>query len=748
MESTHRTFRIISKNISDHIDKKSISTRKILTLKSKHRNLLKPITFDPIHPSFDHLVEVLQRNSRLHAIYFAHHDGRFYEVVHMQNRATLFQTFDAPTSTYWTIVTIIDDQQQNAFLDKDFNLIGKKNFPKKYDLHSRPWYSKAMKSTNIIVTDPYLFSNSHQRGVTYAKKITTEGIVLAVDYTMEQLNEILALQKFDQNSEVFIVDKYGKKLASSSFVHHETSKQIEKIDVTLEQVILRKKTDQIIKYVQGEKHYFVMFIPLISKDRYLGIKVDSDALLRPYKESIYYALIIAFILLLFALSIIFYSTDRIIKPIKELIIENTKIKERNYSEVNAITTNIIEFEALSSSQVSMSKSIQTYEKSQESLLDSIIKIIAEAIDKKSPYTGKHCARVPEIAQMLLHAANHSEIAAFKSFSLTSKEELREFEIGAWLHDCGKVTTPEYVVDKSTKLETIYNRIHEIRMRFEVLLRDAQIAYLKNDISLDELNESQAQLHDDFAFIASVNIGSEFMDKAQQERVKTIAQLTWKRHFDDTLGLGPIEILRYKDNEKEALPVTEMLLSDKKQHIVAREHFDSDAHKEEGFKLEVPEHLYNYGEIYNLCIDKGTLSEEERYKINEHVIMSIKMLEKIPFPSHLTKIPEYAGTHHETLIGTGYPKGLSKEDLSIPARIMAIADIFEALTASDRPYKKAKTLSEAIKIMGLMVKDQHIDEDLFKLFLNSEIYAVYAKKYLQPEQIDQVDIAQYLSPSNT
>ena len=164
----------------------------------------------------------------------------------------------------------------------------------------------------------------------------------------------------------------------------------------------------------------------------------------------------------------------------------------------------------------------------------------------------------------------------------------------------------------------------------------------------------------------------------------------------------------------------------------------------GFKEEVPKYLYNYGELYNLCLEEGTLTTEERFKIDEHVIMSIKMLEQIPFPEELNRIPEYAGTHHETMIGTGYPKQLTKEQLSIPSRVMAIADIFEALTASDRPYKQAKTLSQALKIMSFMVKDQHIDGDLFNLFLRSNIYMEYAKTSLKPEQIDKVNIDDFLS----
>ncbi|MGB5505282.1 MAG: HD domain-containing phosphohydrolase [Sulfurovum sp.] len=743
IDSTHKTFRIISKNISEHIHKEAVATRKIINLKSNHKNLLEPITFNPLHPFFDHMVQVLERSSNLHAIYFVHPDGRFYEVIHMQDRPRLFKTFHEPESTHWTIVTIIDNQQQNAFLDKDFELISQTRFDKKYDLHSRPWYVKALNSTNIITTLPYLFSNSHQMGVTYAKQIETKGIVLALDYTMSQLNEILALQRFDQKSEVFLVDNDAKKFASSAFPDSDTSLQTQLLDTELAQALKERGTEEIIKYSEGENNYFVMFAPLISKDKFLGIKIDADALLKPYKENIQYALLIAFILLLLAIPFIFFSTNLIVKPIRALILENTKIKEREYADVNAIDTNIIEFEALSNSQVSMSKSIQAYEISQEELLDAIIKVMAEAIDTKSPYTGKHCARVPEIAKDLLDEANRSTLDAFKTFSLRSKDELREFQIGAWLHDCGKVTTPEYVVDKATKLETIYNRIHEIRMRFEVLWRDAQIEYLQDKISLEVLEERQIRLREDFAFIASANVGSEFMEESQQARIKDIAQMEWQRYFDDTLGLGPIETLRYTDKKNEVLPVTENLLSDKTHHIVPREDFDYDAYASEGFKLEVPEYLYNYGEIYNLCIDKGTLSPEERYKINEHVIMSIKMLEKIPFPSHLTKIPEYAGTHHETLIGTGYPKKLTKDELSIPARIMAIADIFEALTASDRPYKKAKTLSESIKIMSFMVKDKHIDEDLFKLFLTSGIYKNYAEKHLKPEQIDEINIESYL-----
>jgi len=743
IDTTHRTFKIISKNISEHVYREALSTREILHAKSANNELLhKTIDFNPVHPSFENLKDVLQLNDNFHAIYFADKHHGFYEIIHLLNRDDLIQTLDAPKSAHWAIITIINDQQQNAFLDKEHKLITKKVFSKKYNLSERPWYKQAIGSDAIITTQPYMFSNVQQMGITYALKLEESGVVLALDYTMDQLNKFLSFQQFDENSEVFIVNKKGYKYASSDFVESNKRGRSSILDETLMQAISENKLNEVLHHKINEINYYVLFTPLLNNNAYLGIKVDANLLFKPYKESIQIAMLIAFILLILALPIIYFSADRIVKPIEALIDENTKVKNRQFSEVKTIDTNIIEFKALSRSLVSLSQSVQSYERKQEELLDSIIKVIAEAIDTKSPYTGKHCTRVPEIAQMLLDAANNSNDGVFKSFSLTSKDEQREFEIGAWLHDCGKVTTPEYVVDKSTKLETIYNRIHEIRMRFEVLWRDAHIEYLTNAITLDEMHEKQASLRDDFAFIASCNLGGEFMDISKQERIRNIAELTWERHFSDTLGLGPLEKLRF--SEEKTLPATETLLSDKTHHIITRDDFDHQTYLEEGFKLDVPEHLYNYGEIYNLCIEKGTLTEEERYKINEHVIMSIKMLEKIPFPSNLTKIPEYAGTHHETLKGTGYPRGLNRDELSIPARIMAIADIFEALTASDRPYKKPKSISESIEIMSMMVKDEHIDEDLFKLFLKSGVYRSYAQKHLLPEQIDDVDVASYLS----
>lgn len=385
---------------------------------------------------------------------------------------------------------------------------------------------------------------------------------------------------------------------------------------------------------------------------------------------------------------------------------------------------------------------------QRELLDSFIKLLAEAIDAKSPYTGGHCERVPEITLMLAKEVSKDNSI---DYTIETKDEFRELSIAAWLHDCGKITTPEYVVDKAVKLETIYNRIHEIRTRFEVIYRDLKISALEKILAGEKkeevenwLKKEEQKLFEDFEFIAKANVGAEFMNEEDQKRVKEIAKREWLSFFDDTLGLSNEEMERIpKEYLKTPLPRKRNLLEDKPWHIIPRSSNEIEDYKAHGFKMDIPKNLYNKGEIYNLTINKGTLTKEERFKIQEHIIMTIKMLEKLPFPDNLKNVPLYAGVHHETLDGTGYPRKLTKDEIPIAGRILAIADVFEALTASDRPYKKAKKLSEAIRILYFMAKDNHIDKDLFKIFLKSGVYLEYAKKYLKPQQIDEVDIKQYL-----
>ena len=363
------------------------------------------------------------------------------------------------------------------------------------------------------------------------------------------------------------------------------------------------------------------------------------------------------------------------------------------------------------------------------LLESFIEVLARAIDAKSPYTGAHCQRVPVIARLLATAAVQEETGPLRNFEMSS-EDWYALHIASWLHDCGKVTTPEYIVDKATKLETIYNRIHEIRDRFEILRRDAHIEYLKKrlnnvdkqeNLQIEFVNKVK-QLENDFAFIAACNIGDAPLTDDDIQRLEHLSKIKFIRYFNRMLGLSWAERDNIKSPELYEHPSWENLLQNRDDHIFGQ---------------------YNRGELYNLEIRQGTINKEEREKINEHIIVTIDMLKALPFPKELSKVVEYAGAHHERVDGKGYPNGLTGDEMSIPAKIMAIADIFEALTANDRPYKKPKKLSEVLRIMQEMKNTGHIDPDLYKVFITSKVYMDYAEQYISPQQIDEINPDEYL-----
>lgn len=387
---------------------------------------------------------------------------------------------------------------------------------------------------------------------------------------------------------------------------------------------------------------------------------------------------------------------------------------------------------------------------QERLFAAFIRMIASAIDAQSPYTGNHCERVPELTFMLAQAACDASEGPYADFGLDARQ-WEAVRIASWLHDCGKVTTPEFVVDKATKLETVHDRIHEVRTRFEVLKRDAELDYWRgvaaggDEPALATARDAALRaLDEEFAFVARCNVGGEFLSDADRERLRQIGARTWRRTLDDRIGISQDELRRRQRTPAAVLPAVEALLADRPEHRIERGEGDriADDHPL-GFRLRAPELLYNRGELHNLGVGRGTLSDEERHKINDHIVQTIVMLSHLPFPRHLRGVPEIAGGHHEKMDGTGYPRGLTGEQMSPVARMMAIADIFEALTAADRPYKPAKSLSESLAIMARMRRERHIDPELFELFLRSGTHLRYAERFLRPEQIDEVDIEAFI-----
>ena len=333
---------------------------------------------------------------------------------------------------------------------------------------------------------------------------------------------------------------------------------------------------------------------------------------------------------------------------------------------------------------------------QKLLLESFIKMMAQAIDAKSPYTGSHCVRVPVLTEMLAQAACEDSQGFFRDFTMTDEEKY-ELHIAGWLHDCGKMVTPVHIMDKATKLETIYDRIHLVAARCELLKRDAEIRYLKAcavpgaDIpGLSRAYDAERlQIDDDIRFLQTANIGGEYMEDEKIERLERLSR-----------------------------------------HSVV---IDGEIHQ-----------LLTRDEIKNLSIRRGTITPEERQIMNDHMVHTVNMLESMPWPKHLQRVPEYACGHHEKMDGTGYPRGVLAGTMSVPARMMAIADVFEALTAVDRPYKKPKKLSEAMAIIGQFKKSNHLDPNIVDFFVTSKTYRRFAEMFLDMAQIDEVDEAAILA----
>ena len=725
-----------------NIDKSSEDLASILSLSYGLGNYPKSAIQSTLVKRF---TTALKNNKYLYAVYVGYDNNSFYEIINLEIDENLKSKFDAKEQDKWLIIKIFTKEDKKVRLEQylDENLVLQRSVFKKaeYKPTQRPWYKKATESKNTIKTTPYIFSNLGSYGITYAKELDNKKAVLGLDISLKSLSEFLKEEKLIEGTQLYLFDENKTVIASNKDNRLEDKKLDKILDKTM------NKQGELLEI--ENKEYFVTTTQIYTSENekeYLSILIPEEEIMRESNEKILYATLIAFSFLIFVLPVVWFATKIITEPMKELENENRKVKNRKFHKVKKIKTPIKEISDLSKSLVSMSSSIQEYQQAQIKLFDSIVQLIATTIDAKSKYTAGHCERVPTLTLMIADAATTSQNDAFKDFELKTEDEKREVSVAAWLHDCGKVTTPIYVVDKATKLETIYNRIHEVRARFEIVYRDLQIQALNRIINKEDetevnswLKEQQDKLIEDFEFIANANVGAEFMRDEDKQRVKDIAQITWIRNFDNSIGISQDEEKRLKKSDSNI----EYILEDKESHIIPRVTKADTDYDKYNFKVNVPENLYNLGEVYNLTIDRGTLTEEERFKINEHVIMSIKMLENLPFPDYLKKVPEYAGAHHETLIGTGYPRKLTKEDMSIPARIMAVADVFEALTAADRPYKKPKTLSESIKILSFMVKDQHLDEDIFKLFLESGIYLEYGKQFLNEEQIDEVNISDYL-----
>ncbi|MBU0925932.1 HD domain-containing protein [bacterium] len=314
----------------------------------------------------------------------------------------------------------------------------------------------------------------------------------------------------------------------------------------------------------------------------------------------------------------------------------------------------------------------------EDFIDAFVSTIAKAIDTKSPYTSDHIVKVEKIA-LLVAKAIHEDNTIYEKVKY-NENDYKQIALAAWMHDIGKISMPEHIIDKSTKLEKIYDRIDLIQQRFEIIKLNKEIDFLKNLITKEEYENYIQEINNDFEFLKRINLGGEFMNDDDIKKLELISQ---KKYI--------------KNNEKFTL-ITE-------------------------------------DEFYNLSIKKGTLTKEEITIIRNHAQLSLDMISELPFPKKYKDVLNIACNHHEKLNGLGYPRGLKAEEISLEDRIMILADIFEALTASARPYKNAMTLSKVKNILISMANNGELDKDLINFFFNHRILDEYSKEELKSYQLD-------------
>lgn len=369
------------------------------------------------------------------------------------------------------------------------------------------------------------------------------------------------------------------------------------------------------------------------------------------------------------------------------VLQLLNAKERDDGTVTPFSPETVDLVASLASQAAVAMTNTKLIQDLKDLLDAFIRSIATAIDEKSPYTGGHINRVVDLTLMIARQIDAARDGPFRDASF-NPDEIEELRLATWMHDVGKITTPEYVVDKASKLQTIFDRIQLIDTRFHLIGALQENTRLARELqALRGVEQSTppafrlpVDLQNDLEFLHACNGSDAFMDDARIARVKAIGA----RHYT----------------------------------LKGQSHPYLTAH-----------------EIECLAIRRGTLTDAERKIVENHATMTLKILRQLPFPRRLANVPDYAGGHHEKLDGSGYPQGLKGQELPLQARIIAIADVFEALTARDRPYKEPMKLSRAIQILDGMKQDNHIDPDICDLFIQSGLFRQYAVRELHPDQID-------------
>lgn len=491
------------------------------------------------------------------------------------------------------------------------------------------------------------------------------------------------------------------------------------------------KHKQLVETSLSGERYYARVDPIgiyhpNDNDHYLGVFLPEREITQRFLSRVYWAVVLSVIGFLLMLPVVYYFALKIVKPIQKLTEQSQLIERKQYADVKLLKTGIKELDRLSQSIVNMTMTIQLQSEKNISLVSSFVKLIAKTIHSRSGGTFEKQRLVPDMAMTLAKKAVENKFP-FAEHELATENQWREFEIAAWMHDCGKVATPQHIADKKTKLEAIQNRIHDIRTRFEVLSRDAEIETYKKILAHPEtaephkiaLSKLRTQLQRDFKLVAQCNLGNVDLDEKTLAQLDQIASYRFQCLFDKYIGLSDKE-LENIDTTNEYHSKYEFALCDKPEHVIHQK--TGRAQKSiYGFKLKTPSNEQNLGEVHNLKVKTGLLTEEERFIIDKQMINTLATLNELQLPYELQQIPEIVSGQYIHTIQSETLQVQKTENTSLKAKILALTNVYVELIVPSITSEKARTQQQALEEMETMSKKGLIDKDLFILFKHAEIY---------------------------
>ncbi|WP_284078921.1 HD domain-containing phosphohydrolase [Herbaspirillum aquaticum] len=707
---------------------------------------LRQLAFDPITQATgldDRLARIaafsvdMVANPLVSAVYVGYPNGDFLLVRSLRG-AEQRDFFTAPANAAFLVQSILRDgagaqHGQYRFYDGELKLLSRRDEPGyRFDPRTRPWYATADRSLVPAISAPYVFFTTRQIGISLSQRARNSDAVVAIDMTLDDLAASLGNLRLTPHSELALVDEQRKVIAYSDMARVLEQdgesfrfRSLDELDVpSLSQLSGRARGgESSALYSVDGREWLGLSLPFNVIDGHalkLLIAAPGDELLGQLDRNRKTMVLVALLLVLAFLPLGWWAGRAIGRSMERLALQAGRMSRFDFRTQRRGRSTLREVNMLTDMVDHVSLTVEAF-------LD-ISAILS---------TETH---VEEMLQQVLEKFVQATRCDGGAVYLWQREQRVMQRAAAYGQQCGLADTMPY--DEQGSTTDAARDTEDGRLRVELDLRGRN-GSLEGVLVLMHAHDSA---HEDPRFLAFARRLSGMLAVAIETRQLIAAQKALLESLIRLMADAIDAKSPYTGGHCERVPHLAIMLADRPEHKVAwdDEHRPAvergDPRNVLGFDMQLPQYRQNMGELHNLTVRRGTLTEEDRFAINNHIVQTLVMLKRLPWPESLKSVPDTAANHHEKMDGTGYPRRLRASELPVQDRVMALADVFEALTAADRPYKPAKTLSESLRIMARMCREQHLDTELFRYFLRSGLWRTYADELLRPAQRDEVDIA--------